>query len=305
METSQPAPGGGPTPAQPYGEVFDRGYQHYTGPRAGRSHAIQALLWYSFKSGLGIKKKWTAKLIPLGLYAIAFIPAIVLVGVLTFVPAGTNLSYYFLNEFIRFALLVMAAAGAAEMLCDDRRENVLALYFSRTITRADYLLAKIGALIALLATIAFGPPLILFLGKTLLAGNPVSYFFRNLGDLGRIFVFGLLASAFYAAIGLSIAAYTNRKGIASAIFIGGVFIISGLAEALFQALDTGARKYLLLLSPNSLVSAFSRELFNAARPNDISTVGAVSLPLVVMIGAMLAVVLVSAFVMYARYLADE
>jgi ABC-2 type transport system permease protein len=296
-------PAGAPA-AQPYGEVFDRGYQHYDGVRAGRSHAIQALVWYSVKRGLGIKKKWTAKIIPAALYLFAFIPAIVVVGVLSFVPAGTDLSYPFLTDFIRFALLVFAAATAAEMLCDDRRENVLSLYFSRAITRADYLGAKVGALAILTGTIALGPPLLLFLGKTFLADNPISYFGHHADDLGRVIVYALLVSAYFSAIGLGVAAYTNRKGVATAIYIGGMIIIGGLANALYAALDGGARKYLLLVSPFDLAQSLSRWLFNGERPNDES-LGGVQLSGPLMVAGVLLAVALASVIMYQRYLADE
>src|SRR5689334_13840217 len=46
-----------------YGEVFDRGYKHYDGPRLGRNHARRALIGYSVKRAMGIKKSWTAKII--------------------------------------------------------------------------------------------------------------------------------------------------------------------------------------------------------------------------------------------------
>jgi ABC-2 type transport system permease protein len=301
---ANPARAGAPMPAQPYGEVFDRGYQHYDGVRAGRSHAIQALIWYSVKRGLGIKKKWTAKIIPAALYVFAYIPAIVVVGVLSFVPAGTDLSYPFLNQFIRFALLVFAAATAAEMLCDDRRENVLSLYFSRAITRVDYLAAKVAALAILTGTIALGPPLLLFLGKTFLADNPISYFGHHVGDLGRVVAFALLISAYFSAIGLSVAAYTNRKGVATAIFIGGMIIIGGLANALYAALDTSARKYLLLVSPFDLVESISHWLFNDDRPANES-LGAAQLSGGLMVAGVLVAVAIASFIMYRRYLADE
>ena len=47
-----------------FGEVYDRGYQHYEGPRLGRKHAFRALTTYSMKRALGSKKSWTAKVVP-------------------------------------------------------------------------------------------------------------------------------------------------------------------------------------------------------------------------------------------------
>src|SRR5215217_9117311 len=63
-----PVPSAGTTEPSRYGEIFDRGYKHYDGPRLGRRGAFFALIRYSMKRALGIKKSWTAKIIPIFLY---------------------------------------------------------------------------------------------------------------------------------------------------------------------------------------------------------------------------------------------
>lgn len=289
------------TPAQPYGEIYDLGYKHYDGKRLGRAHAIQALIVYSIKRGLGIKKKWTAKLIPIGLYAIAFIPAFIVAGIKAFVPSDDfTYNYHDLNDFIGLTLFVYAAALGPEMLSDDRRENVLGLYFSRALTRLDYLLAKIAAMAILLGTIAFGPPLLLFIANVLLADNPISYFFDRLGDIGRIAAYGILVSAYLGAISLAIASYTNRKGVAGAIFIGGIFMLTGIANALFQALDSGIRDYIILVDPGDMISALSAWVWGEPTNMEIADLPGIWYGL-----AVLATVALSGLLMYRRYLADE
>ncbi len=289
------------TPIQPYGEIYDLGYKHYDGKRLGRAHAIQALIIYSIKRGLGIKKKWTAKIIPLVLYAVAFIPAFIVAGIKAFVPSDDfTYSYHDLNDFIFLTLFIFAAALGPEMLSDDRRENVLGLYFSRALTRLDYLLAKIAAMGLLLGTIAFGPPLLLFVANVLLADNPISYFFDHIGDLGRIAAYGTLASAYLGAIALAIAAYTNRKGVAGAIFIGGTLMIAGIANALFEALDSGIGDYIILVDPLDLVDALSAWVWGEPTNMDMADLPGIWYGL-----AVLATVCISALLMYRRYLADE
>src|SRR6188508_349886 len=66
-----------PVEGSRYGEVFDRGYKHYDGPRLGRNHARRALVGYSVKRAMGIKKSWTAKVIPIFLYIAALMPVII------------------------------------------------------------------------------------------------------------------------------------------------------------------------------------------------------------------------------------
>ena len=129
--------------SQRYGEVFDRGYKHYDGPRLGRMHAIWALTLYSIKRAMGIKKNWTAKVTPFVLYAAVAIPVAVGIGIRAFVEDAEIFDYVGFYGYVFIILGVFVASIAPEMLCGDRRENVLALYFSRAITRIDYLVAKL------------------------------------------------------------------------------------------------------------------------------------------------------------------
>lgn len=286
-------------PTQPYGEVYDLGYRHYEGERQGRAHAVRALIIYSMKRGLGIRKRWTSKIIPALLYVAAYAPALIVAGILAFLPDQVDFGYGDLAGFISTALLIFAAGLAPEMLSDDRRENVLALYFSRAITRADYLLAKVAAMGILMATIAFGPMLLLFIARVLLADSPISYFGDHVGDLGRIAAWGAIVCVYYTAIGLAIAALVDRKGIASAVFIGGIFLVAAVANALFQATSGTLRDYLVLISPLDLIDAITEWILGGAAGDMANLKGPVYLV------GVAAVIVVAALIMYRRYLAEE
>lgn len=293
-----------PAPAQPYGEVFDRGYQRYQGERLGRSHAVRALILYSMKRGLGIKKKWTAKITPILLYSIAYLPAIVITAIISFFPTETGLGYGSLYGFLDFVILIFAASVAPEMLCDDRRENVLPLYFSRPMSRLDYLLSKISAMAILMATLVFGPALMLFMGRTLTADNPASWFINNLDEVVRIFAYGTLLSAYYAAIGLMIATFTTRKGIAAAIMIVGVIIVSGFVSGLYFAIDHSAANFLIYLNPFEVLDATRAWVFGTTL-NANSMAGEVDMPGYTYGLAIVVVLAIAAAIMHRRYLSEE
>lgn len=239
--------------AAPAGEIFDRGYRHYEGTREGRAHAIRALIVYSLKRGLGIKKRWTAKIIPIVLYIAAFLPVIVIVGIRTLasqIPqVAQSFGYGTLFSALSTILLIFAAATAPEMLADDRRQNVLPLYFSRPISRADYVLAKVGALGILMGTISLVPALLLFVADTLLASDPASYLLHHLGLLLRVLATGSLLALYFAAIGLVIASFTDRKAVAAAVYIGAMLVLSGIAAALFHTIGPDFRDYVALVDP--------------------------------------------------------
>src|SRR5690242_18853336 len=86
-----------------YGEVFDRGYKHYDGPRLGRTHARRALVGYSVKRAMGIKKSWTAKVIPIFLYVAVLMPVIISLGIRAFLPTAEVLAY---SDYFGFIFLV-------------------------------------------------------------------------------------------------------------------------------------------------------------------------------------------------------
>lgn len=265
INTSTAAPDGtlAPVPGR-YGEVFDRGYKHYDGPRLGRSHAFSALIRYSIKRALGIKKSWTAKVIPIILYVAVALPVVISLGIRAFLPSAEVLDYPDFFPFIFIIEGIFVAMISPEMLSGDRRENVLPLYFSRAITRLDYLLAKLIATAVLTLTMSLIPAIVLWIGRQLLDTSPLSAMGDHLGDLGRIFVAGGMIALYLGAIGLLVSAFTGRKSIAVAIIVLGFLLATTLAFALAAAFNnTDFKRYLVFLSPADTISAFVNQLFAA------------------------------------------
>jgi ABC-2 type transport system permease protein len=188
------------------------------------------------------------------------------------------------------------------MLCGDRRENVLSLYFSRAITRLDYLLAKLIAAAILTLTISLVPCVIYWLGRQFLDDSPMSAFKDNAGDLGRIVVCGVLIAFYLGAIGLMISSFTGRKAIAVAIIIVGFIISTTLAFALAAAIDSESGRWLALLSPTSTIEFLADRLFDQP-PYDNEFGGTLSLT--ELIGGIFAIIAVCIGVMYWRYVPNE
>lgn len=291
---------------QPYGEIFDRGYQHYGGDRQGRSYAVRRLIIYSIKRGLGIKKRWTSKILPVILYALAYVPALIIVALLAFLPAGEfeGLGFDSLYGVLELVVLIYASALAPEMLCDDRRERTLQLYFSRPLTRLDYVLSKVVAMGILMSTVIFGPPLLLFLGLTFADDAPVSYFIEHIGDLLKIASYGILVSAFFGALSLSIATFTTRKGVAAAIFIIGTIMLQGIAIGFYEAIGEGRwRGLLVFISPQDFIDSLRRWLFRIDEQNALFA--SLDVPGVVTLGWLAIVIGVAMYLMHRTYLQEE
>jgi ABC-2 type transport system permease protein len=253
-----------------YGEVFDRGYKHYDGPRRGRRGAITSLIGYSMKRAMGIRKSWTAKIMPFLLYLSASIPLIIMIGITAIVPEFEFASYtdYFAGIFTLVGLFV--AICAPEMICVDRHERTLPLYFSRAIYRGDYVFSKVIAMALLTMTMTALPGALLWLGRQLTAENIRQAMSDNIGDLPKIIFLGVITSLMVGTLGLMISSFTNRKGVAITIILIGFLVLTGAAQALSFALeDYEWSRWFLLGDLATIVTSLSIHLFDdATTPNE-------------------------------------
>ena len=168
-----------------YGEIFDRGYRHYDGPRLGQAQAIWALARYSMARSLGMRRPWTAKIIPMLLYAAVAIPVLIAIGIRAVFPAFQFLDYPEFFGAIFLLVGIFVALIAPEMMSSDRHDGLLPLYFSRPIGRSSYVLAKLLATGLLTLSMSLLPAVVLWLGNGLLAAEPLPALRAGLGDLGR------------------------------------------------------------------------------------------------------------------------
>lgn len=252
-----------------YGEIFDRGYAHYDGKRLGRRHAWWALTLYSMKRAMGIRKSWTAKIVPFFLYLAAIVPVIVMIGVSALVPQANIASYPGYFGAIFLIETVFVATVAPELLCVDRRENTLPFYFARAITRLDYVLAKLSATALLTMTLSVVPVVLLWLGRQLVADSPGHAMRTHLDDLGKVILVGVLLALVIGSIGLAISSLTDRKAIAVAITLVLFPILEGLTNVAFRQIHENWTKYLIFANPNALFLAFIGTLFPLNTDSDL------------------------------------
>ncbi|MBA2247290.1 MAG: ABC transporter permease subunit [Chloroflexia bacterium] len=249
-------------PVTRYGEVFDRGYAHYDGNRLGRSGAFRSLVGYSMKRALGLRKSWTAKVLPFLLYTSAIIPLIVMIGISAIIPDSGFASYSGYMTSIFTVVGIFVATAAPEMLCVDRGERTLPLYFSRAISRFDYVLAKVLAMTALTMTLSVVPAVILWLGRQLVADSPWRAMRDNVGDLWRVILLGSLIALTLGTLGLVISSITARKGVAVTIIIISFIVLTSVAQIGMELLsDYDWSRYLILASGIDTFQGVSTHLF--------------------------------------------
>lgn len=225
--------------------ILDRGYRAYTGPRLGVPGALRSLTKHSIQRVLGAKRVFWAKVLPGLTVFIAYVPAIVFVGISVLFDdllAGNPdllpgyADYY---GFVTMAIVVFAAFVAPELLCTDRRTGMLGLYLASPLTRTTYLAAKALAVLAVLGLVTLGPPLFMLVARTVAGTGP-----DGPGGVAvllvRVVVAGLAIALLQTSLSLAVSATTTRKAVASAAVILVLIGSSAVANTLVEGADAPA-----------------------------------------------------------------
>jgi len=279
-------------------EVRDVRYGRYQGERRGRVAGVVSLARWGALRSLGARRGWRAKAVPIALTLLACAPAVIVLGVRALFADQTGidltdaLPFSEYQAIIGVTILLFAAVTTPELLCPDRRDGVLALYFSTAVSRREYLAGRLLGAIAPLLLVTMVPMLVLYGGILVFEEHPVGYLQDNWAELPRIVAAGVILAVYYAVVGLAVASLTGRRAFA----IGGYVLlllvptlIAGLLNEAFPDADG-----VLLLALSSLPIDLAGEIFPDARDDIPNGLGAWA-------GAYLVVVLAALAVLLRRY----
>ena len=245
--------------------VADVAFSRYDGERSGRWAAIWSLARWSALRALGARRSWKAKIIPVALTLLAFAPALVILGFRALFGTSSltrsvanALPYANYASAISVVILVYSVILIPELVCPDRRDRTLSLYFSTAIGRSDYVIGKILAAVLPLCALTLLPPLLLYVGNLLFAVHPVGYLENHPGDPFRIIGGGLVIAITYGLIGLAISSLTSRRAFAVGGYLAFLAIPTIIGGVLAHALN---ERYLRLLAFAAAPQQTSRGLY--------------------------------------------
>lgn len=284
------------------GRVYDRGYRPYEGPKGGRGAAVRALWLASLRRSLGLRRSWRQKVLPWLLLGAAAVPAAVFVGVGYITrdtpAAGLELITYRDYVGVSTALLLFVAVTAPDLLCPERRQRVLPLIFSRPLTGADYVLAKVGAVFAVVFAFGFLPQVLLFVGQMLVSDAALRYVADNAEVLWQAPLAVALLAAYLAVVGAAVSSLTIRRVVAAASLLG-VFLVSSVVAGVLVEASGGASPAALL---NVIaIPLYARDLVFLGHIGDDTALAGVSGGGALAVVCYLAVVAASAAVLLVRY----
>ena len=242
------------TSTTPAGAIHDIGYRHYDGPRLGASYIRRSLFVETFRGAYGLGRSTRSKVMPVLLLAVMVLPAVVIGIVTSYIGLSSlPLGYTEYVVTVQVAVTVFLGSQSPAVMSRDLRFRVAALYFSRPLSRQQYVQAKYAGMAAALFVLT-GLPITLLLAGALLAELPLG---EQLPDYLRAMGGAILYALVLAAVGLVVAAMTPRRGLGVAAVVGVLLVLSGLQVTVRAMADEFGNDtfsgYTGLISPYTLV----------------------------------------------------
>ncbi|WP_353943623.1 ABC transporter permease subunit [Streptomyces sp. HUAS MG91] len=245
-------------------QIHNIGYRHYDGPRLGRAYARRSLFSQSLRGAYGLGRSAKSKVLPMLLFVVMCVPALIMVAVAVATKAK-DLPL----DYTRYAIVLQAVIGlyvasqAPQAVSRDLRFKTVPLYFSRPIERVDYVAAKYAAMASALFILTAAPLIVLYVGALLAKLD----FTEQTKGFGQGLVSVLLLSLLFAGIGLVVSAVTPRRGFGIAAVIAVLTISYGAVstvQAIADTRDNGfAVSWLGLFSPITLIDGVQTAFLGA------------------------------------------
>lgn len=249
--------------------IHDLSYRRYHGARVGQSGAWRALYAQGLRSMFGLGRTFKSKLVPVIVVVLSLLPVL---ASLTFASASKSaapLRYGMLIGGAQLLFVLFVSAQVPEILSRDQQHKVLALIFTRDVTRNAYALARFAAIFTSVFLVAFLPLLILYLGQMGIAVDPSVAFGEMGGRIGPVLLQSSLTAFALSGISSAIAVWTPRRGYAT-ITIFGVFLLLAAVATGMDALADVEMRSAELLDPIRAMRTMAMLLFKESNASMVA-----------------------------------
>ncbi len=258
--------------------IHDQGYRRFEGERRGVAASMWSLVVHAIQRALGIKRQFRSKVMPLIVFAIVYLTAVIFVGLAFFLKSfdigDAGFSYGDFASTAGFAVLLFIAFAAPEVICADRKSGMLSLYLASPLTRTTYLAAKALGVFLVLLTVTLGPQLVLLFGYTM-AGTGPGGVGKFVEAFGRAILAGSVGALMPTALSIGVSSVTPKRAFASAGIAVGLLASNGVIAGLTSHEGAGADARLgvfnLFYIPIELAVRILGERSDTAPWNELAT----------------------------------
>jgi ABC-2 type transport system permease protein len=248
-----------------HAQILDRGYRKFDGKRSGVAGAVRSVAWHTTRSVLGLGRKARHKVFPVIVVVIAFLPALVFVGLTLLIgdevfDGELTPDFWELPRNSLASIILFTGLVAPEALVRDRRDGMLSLYLSTPLTRPTYLLSKVISVGGVMSIIVVAPTTMYLLGLTFASAGPDG-FVDWMDAFGRILLSGVAVSMIYALISMAASSVTDRRAFASVAVVMVMLGLLTVVQILVESAD--ASVYWRLLDPVNLPMELIARVFGA------------------------------------------
>ena len=239
--------------------IYDQAYRRYE----ARGPLRVLRFWPITREGLSLVLAKRAFLLLLGFSAIPLIVRAIIIFVGTqfpqvnqVVPMDGRMFGEFLNQQIGFTLLVSVFGGAG-LVANDLRTGAILVYLSRPLTRRDYVLGKLGVLMALNLAVTLLPGLLLYMVALGLAPD-IFVKLSLLWIAPNIVLHSLVLSLSMSLVALAVSSLAKSARIAGLGFFG---LVAGLEMVRGILVHIVGARQAVLLSLQANLRALGNLLF--------------------------------------------
>jgi ABC-2 type transport system permease protein len=235
------------------GVIHDIGYQRYSGPRLGRLAVLRALYVHGLRASFGFGRSAKSKFFPWGVAGVVLLVAVINAAVRS--QTGTVLfDYYQFDDTMTWLVIFFVAIVAPELVSRDMRSGVLPLYFSRPLRAADYVGAKVAALVSAVWLLLGIPQFVMFLSAAFTTKTGMRGVWNEAGNLIPGWGYTLLWAFVFASISLLVASLTGKRAFAAGGIVA-VFLMTAPVVGVLSILPSQTARHLAgLASPMSLIN---------------------------------------------------
>ncbi len=241
--------------------IHDQGYRHYAGLRERRSR----VWWVIARAGLMERLRERRML---GLLLVAWLPFLVR-SVQIYVASNFSQASFlaptpamfrdFLDQQNVFVFFITVFVGAG-LIANDRRANALQIYFSKPLTRLEYVTGKLVVLGLLLAAVTWLPGILLLLMQMMFAGN-ATFVRANLHLIPAITLFAAIQVILSSFAMLALSSLSKSRRFVAIMYTGVIFF----SAAMYQALQRITGRSWAWLSPQDTLDVLADAIFRMPR----------------------------------------